>query len=74
MNANQDMYEWWILAPSGELLAKMQRPREQTILDIKNGYFYAKEIDERTDEEFVVKYRIELTENVNTNTPLTPVL
>lgn len=55
-------YEWWILAPTGELLAKLQRPREKTIFDIKNGYLYAKEIDEETDAEYVVKYRIELIE------------
>lgn len=54
------MYEWWILAPSGELLAKMQRPRELWIYDIKDGYLYTKEIDEETDAEYVVKYRIEL--------------
>jgi hypothetical protein len=55
-------YEWWILAPSGELLAKMQRPREKTIFDIKDGYLYAKEIDEETGAEFVVKNRMEWTE------------
>jgi len=55
-------YEWWILAPSGELLAKLQRPREKTIFDIKDGYLYAKEIDEETGAEFVVKNRMELTE------------
>jgi hypothetical protein len=59
---NSDTYEWWILAPTGELLAKLQRPRDKTIFEIKNGYLYAKEIDEETGAEFVVKYRIELTE------------
>ena len=62
MNPKQDMYEWWILAPSGELLAKMQRPRELWIYDIKDGYLYTKEIDEETDAEYVVKYRIEFRE------------
>lgn len=62
MDPLRENYEWWILAPSGELLAKLQRPRNKTIFDIKNGYLYAKEIDDSTDVEFVVKYRIELTE------------
>lgn len=56
-------YEWWILDPSGELLAKLQHPQEKTIFDIKNGYLYAKEIDEETDVEYLVKYRIELEES-----------
>lgn len=55
-------YEWWILAPSGELLAKLQRPRDLRIFDIRNGYLYSKEIDDDTDVEFVVKNRIEFRE------------
>ncbi len=62
MDEQRKNYEWWILSPTGELLAKLQRPRDKAIFDIKNGYLYAKEIDEDTDVEFVVKYRIELTE------------
>jgi len=62
MYGERTIYEWWILAPSGELLAKLQRPRDLRIFDIKDGYLYSKEIDEKTDEEFVVKYRIELGE------------
>ncbi|MBE9048325.1 6-bladed beta-propeller [Pleurocapsales cyanobacterium LEGE 10410] len=62
MDPQRENYEWWILDETGELLAKLQRPREKTIFDIKNGNLYAKEIDEETDAEYVVKYRIELTE------------
>jgi hypothetical protein len=60
MYGEREVYEWWILAPSGELLARLQRPRELTIYDIKNGYLYSKEIEEETDEEFVVKYQLKL--------------
>lgn len=63
MDQHGDMFEWWILDESGELLAKLQRSSDKTIFDIKNGYLYAKEIDEETDAEYVVKYRIELTES-----------
>jgi len=62
MDGQRKNNEWWILSPSGELLAKLQRPRK-TIFDIKDGYLFAKEIDKETDVEYVVKYRIELTEN-----------
>jgi hypothetical protein len=62
MYGEQEMNEWWILDESGELLAKLQRPRNLWIFDIKGGYLYAKEIDEDTGAEFVVKYRIELME------------
>lgn len=57
-----ETYEWWILKESGELLAKLMLPSDQSILDIKNGYLYSKKTNEETDTEFVVKYRIELTE------------
>jgi len=60
MDQQREMLEWWILDESGELLAKLQRPRDKTIFDIKNGYLYGKEIDEETGAETVVKYRIEL--------------
>ena len=62
MDSIREMVEWWILYESGELLAKLQRPREKEIFDIKDGYLYAKEIDKETDAEFIVKYRIEFSE------------
>ena len=58
----REKYEWWILKESGELLAKLLLPREQPIYEIKDGYLYSKETNEETGAEFVVKYRIELTE------------
>lgn len=61
IDLQREMFEWWILDETGELLAKVQRPRK-SIFDIKNGYLYAKEIDEETDAEYVVKYRIEMRE------------
>jgi hypothetical protein len=58
----RDHYEWWILDESGKLIAKLHRPIEKTIFDIKDGYLYAKEIDEETEVEYVVKYRMEFEE------------
>lgn len=59
MDQQREILEWWILDESGELLAKLQRPRDKTIFDIKNGYLYGKEIDKETGAEYVVKYRME---------------
>jgi len=61
-NPGLENFEWWILDRSGKLLAKLDHPRSQLIIDIKNGYLYNKETDEETGAEFVVKYLIELTE------------
>lgn len=61
--AKSDIYEWWILAETGELLTKLVLPLEQLILAIKNGYVYFKVTDEETGEEYVVKYLLELTKN-----------
>lgn len=60
--AKSNIYEWWILAETGELLTQVVLPLEQPILDIKDGYLYSKETDEETGTEYVVKYQIELTE------------
>jgi hypothetical protein len=56
-----NFYEWWVLAETGKLLAKVTLPIEKQILDIKNGFLYTKEIDEETSADYVVKYRIDLT-------------
>ncbi|MTI87891.1 MAG: hypothetical protein FH748_07985 [Balneolaceae bacterium] len=62
MDVQNETYEWWILNPSGELLARLVLPEDQPIYDIKNGYLYSKKTNEETGAEYVVKYRIELTE------------
>lgn len=61
-SSSRDTYEWWILEENGELLAKLKLPRDRPIFDIKNGFLYSKKINEELDTEYVVKYRIELTE------------
>jgi len=58
----QEFFEWWILGPSGKLLAKLQHPKDQQVIDIKEGHLYNKETDEDTGAEFVVKYRMEFRE------------
>lgn len=61
-SSSREVYEWWILKETGELLAKLVRPRNQPIYDIKNGYLYSKQTNEETGSEYVVKYKIEFTE------------
>jgi hypothetical protein len=61
MDTKNEMLEWWILAPSGDLLAKLQLPSSKRIFEIKKGFLYSKEIDENSGVEFVVKNRIELS-------------
>ncbi len=63
IGTKSDIYEWWILAETGELLTKVVLPLEQPILDIKGKYLYSKKTNEETGEEYVIKYRLELTES-----------
>lgn len=73
--AEHENYEWWILKESGELIAKLLLSRNRRIFDIKNGYLYVKKDNGKKpgylysgdgsdpkDAEYIVKYRIELTE------------
>lgn len=62
ISKNNEIYEWWILQESGELLAKLLLSKDQPIYDIKDGYLYSKETNEETGAEYAVRYRIEFTE------------
>jgi hypothetical protein len=57
---NQNIYEWWVLKDSGQLIAKFTRPRDQSFMAIKNGYLYSLETKGETELKQVVKYRISL--------------
>jgi hypothetical protein len=63
IGTKSDIYEWWILAETGELLTKVVLPLEQPILDIKDDFLFSKMTDKETGAEYVVKYRLDLTEN-----------
>jgi len=58
----QEFFEWWILDPSGKLLAKLSQPKNHSVIDIKKGHLYTKETDEESGAEYVVKYRMEFRE------------
>ena len=54
-----DIYEWWVLEETGELITRFEWPRDEPIEVVKNGYMYTRETDEETGLQQVVKYRIE---------------
>ncbi|MEX0905882.1 MAG: 6-bladed beta-propeller [Balneolaceae bacterium] len=55
-----EVYEWWVLENSGELITKFTWPRNEPIEEIKNGYMYTRETDEETGLQQVVRYRVEM--------------
>ena len=55
-----DVYEWWVLKPSGELIKKFKWPRDEPIEVIKNGKMYTRQTDEETGLQQVVRFGIEM--------------
>jgi len=55
-----DVYEWWLLEPSGERITKFDWPRDEPIEVIKNGKMYTRKTDEETGLEQVVRYNVEI--------------
>jgi len=53
-----DVYEWWVLELSGELITRFEWPREEPIEVIKNGKMYTRQTDEETGLEQIVRYGI----------------
>jgi len=53
-------YEWFVLQDTGEFIAKFKWPGNRTIEKIKGRYVYARETEESTGMQTIVKYRIEL--------------
>ncbi|MEX0905881.1 MAG: 6-bladed beta-propeller [Balneolaceae bacterium] len=56
---DDEIYEWWVLENSGELISKFNWPRDEAIEEIKNGYLYTRETEEETGLQQIVRYRIE---------------
>ncbi|MEX2602401.1 MAG: 6-bladed beta-propeller [Balneolaceae bacterium] len=55
-----ELWQWWVLNESGELLDIFEWPRNREIREVKNGYLYTRETNEETGVQQVVRYRIEL--------------
>ncbi|NBC02197.1 MAG: 6-bladed beta-propeller [Bacteroidetes bacterium] len=53
-------FKWWVLEDTGDLLAKFSWPGNRSIEKIKDGYLYARETEESTGLQTIVKYRVEM--------------
>ncbi|MFY0684329.1 MAG: 6-bladed beta-propeller [Balneola sp.] len=58
---NMNVYEWWVLESSGEVITKFEWSRDKPIQQIRNEYLYTKEKDQE-GADIVVKYKIEFKE------------
>jgi len=55
-----DIYEWWVLEESGEMITKFEWPRDKPIREIRNSAIYTMETDPVTGLQQVVRYGFEL--------------
>lgn len=58
--AEDGMNEWRVLQNTGELIARFQWPDNRSIKAVKDGYAYACVTKEKTGQQTIVKYRIEM--------------
>jgi hypothetical protein len=58
-----EVYEWWVLKESGELITRFEWPRDEPIEVVKNGFVYTRQTDEETGLQQVVRYKIEFSES-----------
>lgn len=54
-----EVYEWWVLKTTGEMLTKFKWPRDKPIEAVTNGFLYTRETDEMGVAS-IVRYRIEM--------------
>ncbi|MEX2601091.1 MAG: 6-bladed beta-propeller [Balneolaceae bacterium] len=57
----EDIYHWWILENTGELVAKFDWPRDKPIKAVKNGFLYTLETNEETSLQQIIRYRIDMS-------------
>jgi hypothetical protein len=57
-----EIYEWWLLEETGELIAKFEWSRDKPIKLVRNDYIYTRETEEETGLQTIVKYRVEITQ------------
>jgi hypothetical protein len=57
-----DVYQWWVLEETGELITKFEWSRDKPIKLVRNSCIYTRETDEETGLQQIVRYRIELEE------------
>jgi len=59
-----NIYGWWILEETGELITKFEWRRDEPIEVVKNSKMYTRETDEESGLVQVVRYRIEFEESI----------
>ena len=57
---NKDVYKWWVLDPSGEVLATFTWPRSQPIAVIKDSKIYVEKRDRKKGIKQVIRYDVEM--------------
>lgn len=57
---DKEVYKWWIINTSGEVLAKFTWPRDQNIAIVKNGKMYVENRDREKGIKQVVRYDIKI--------------
>lgn len=57
---NDSLHEWLVIDDTGKLITTFRWPGNRSIEKIKGGYLYARETDETTGQQQVVRYRIEV--------------
>lgn len=55
---DMEIYEWWILKKSGEVITKFKWPRDKPIEVVQNDYMYTRETEEQTGIQEIVRYKI----------------
>jgi hypothetical protein len=55
---DDEVNEWWIMELSGEVISKFKWPVDKTIEIVRNGFLYTREVENKTGEEKINKYRI----------------
>ncbi len=55
-----EIYEWWVLKETGEVITKFEWPRVKLIKEIRNSAVYTLETEEETGLQQVVRYGFKL--------------
>lgn len=56
--ADDSIYEWRVHEDTGELIARIEWPRDKPILRVKKGRIYTRETQEETGLQQIVRYRM----------------
>lgn len=56
---NVEIYEWWVVKSTGELIARFEWQRDEPIEVVKNGYMYTRQTDEDTGLQQINRYLFE---------------